>query len=264
MSTGSMDIIGGAIAGGSGISEIVAGIIGTNKSQDAIRKLRKEYPNMDIPTAITMATELARQDAQRTRLPGQDLYESQIQQSTAQGISASREAATSAADVLGATTSLYGQQSQAMTNLQIEAARQQAANRQRYGQQLNTLGQWQQQQYYMNEYYPWQAEMAQAQGNLQSSYDMLTGGISTLAGSGYGMTSNIDSSGMTQQTQQTALDQNAYNNAMSANINYQGSTPLMTNQSMSQYQYNPQGNQTLGQYQYNPNNEMTLSQWMYQ
>lgn len=263
-SAGSMDVISGAVAGGTGIAEIISGVLGMEKAKDQIQDLRKEYPEMDIPTAIVQATDLFRQDAQRTRLPGQDLYESQIRQNTAQGVSASREAATSAADLLGATTSLYGQQSGAMTNLQIEAARQQATNRTRYGQQLNTLGQWQQQQYYINEYYPWQAEMAQAQGNLQSSYDIFTGGLGTLAGSGYGMTSSIDSSGMDQQVQQPNLDMNAYNNAMNANINYQGSTPLTTNQSMSQYQYNPQGTQTLGQYTYNPNNEMTLGQWMYQ
>ena len=196
MSTGSTDIISSAVAGGTGISEIIAGVIGTNKSADAIKELRKRYPEMSIPEAIVQATDLARQDAQRTRLPGQDLYEQQIAQSTAQGIAQSREAATSAADSLGATTSLYGQQSNAMTNLQIEAARQQAQNKKLYGQQLNTLGQWQQQQYYMNEYYPWVSEMEQMQGNLQSSYDMLTGGVSTLAGSGYGMTSDIGSSNM--------------------------------------------------------------------
>jgi len=202
MSTGSTDIISGAVQGGTGIAEIIAGVIGTNKSADAIKELRKEYPEMSIPDAIVQATDLYRQGAQQTRLPGQDLYEQQIQQGTAQGISASREAATSAADLLGATTSLYGQQSQSMTNLQIAAARQQAQNKQLYGQQLNTLGQWQQQEYYMNEYYPWVSEMNQMQGNLQSSYDMLTGGVSTLAGSGYGMTSDISSSGMGTTQQQ--------------------------------------------------------------
>jgi|GEM_PF-3593832 len=220
MSTGGTDIISGAVAGGTAISEIVAGIIGTNKSKEAIQELRKAYPEMSIPEAIIQATDLARQDAQRTRLPGQDLYEQQIQQGTAQGIGAAREASTSAADLLGATTSLYGQQSQAMTNLQIEAARQQSQNRQRYGQQLNTLGQWQQQEYYMNDYYPWMAEMNQMQGNLQSSYDMLTGGVSTLAGSGYGMTSDISSSGMGTTQQQPTQSTGNVVNQDTGNYNY--------------------------------------------
>ena len=197
MSTGSTDIISSAVQGGTGISEIIAGVIGTNKSKDAIKELKKLYPEMEIPQAIMQATDLYRQSAQQSQLPGHDLYAQQIGQSTAQGIGAAREASTSAADLLGATTSLYGQQSNAMTNLQIEGARQQAQNRQMYGHQLNTLGQWQQQQYYMNEYQPWVAQMNTLQGTLQSSYDMLTGGIGTLAGSGSGMDFSSDTGSLT-------------------------------------------------------------------
>lgn len=209
-SAGSMDIISGAVAGGTGISEIVAGILGTEKAKDEIKKLRKAYPEMSIPEAIVQATDLYRQEAQRTQLPGYDLYRQQLEQGTAQGIAQSREAATSAADLLGATSSLYGQQSQALTQLEIEGARRQAQMQQLYGNQLNTLGQWQQQQYYMNEYYPWVERMNQAQGNLQSSYDMLTGGVTTLAGSGYGMTADISGSGMNVNTQQQPQAQNVY------------------------------------------------------
>jgi hypothetical protein len=196
MSTSGFDV-GAVIQGGVGIGEIVGGMIIQDETQGKIKDWQKKYPEMDIPTAIVQATDLYRQDAQRTRLPGQDLYESQIQQNTAQGISASREAATSAADLLGATTSLYGQQSQAMTNLEIEAARQQSANRTRYGQQLNTLGQWQQQQYYMNEYYPWVSQMNRLEGIQQSSYDMIVGGINTLSASGANMSSGSGGSPQT-------------------------------------------------------------------
>jgi hypothetical protein len=186
--------IGAIIQGVTGIGEIIAGKLIQDKTQDKIKALREQYPEMTIPEAIVSATDLYRQEAQRTRLPGQDLYEQEIQKSTAQGIAQSREAATSAADVLGATTSLYGQQSSAMTQLQIEAARQQARNKQLYGQQLNTLGQWQQQQYYMNEYYPWVSDMNRLEGIQQSAYDMLVGGINTLAASGanYGVDEDSD------------------------------------------------------------------------
>ena len=268
MSTGSTDWIGPAIQGSTGIGEIVGGMIIQDETQEKIKELRKKYPEMDIPTAITMATELARQDAMSSRMPGQDLYEQQIQQGTAQGISASREAATSAADLLGATTSLYGQQSQAMTNLQIEAARQQAMNRQRYGQQLNTLGQWQQQQYLMNEYYPWVSDMNRLEGIQQSSYDMIVGGINTLAQSGANMSGsgqsfNTDSSAMTNTQGSYPTSQGSYD--MYANSMYgdPNSADWGNNMSLGTYQYNPQGNQTLGQYQYNPNGDMTLGQYMY-
>ena len=126
-------------------------------------------PQMDIPTSLLDATALYKGLSEQTRMPGQDLYEQQIGQNTAQGMAAAREASTSAGDVLGAYSTLYGQQNQAMTNLQIEASRQQAMNQNLYGQQLNTLGQAEQQQYYMNEYYPWMTEMNMAQQNIQNT-----------------------------------------------------------------------------------------------
>ena len=131
-----------------------------------------ESPKMNIPQSIVEATDLYKQMAEQKTMPGYDLYRQQIEQNTAQGLSASRQAATSAADVLGATTSLYGQQSQALTNLNIENARQQAMRQQAYGQQLNTMGQLEQQQYYMNEYYPYAQQQNMLQNQLQNAYNM--------------------------------------------------------------------------------------------
>jgi len=191
---------------------------------------------MDIPEAMVSATDLYRQESQRSQLAGYDLYKQQLEGSTAQGISASREAATSAADLLGATTSLYGQQSQALTQLEIEGARQQAQNKQLYGQQLNTLGSWQQQQYIMNEYTPWVSRMNELQGIQQSAYDMLVGGINTLAQSGANMSGsgqsfNTESSnfGGTSSaagtSQQTVQDQGVLNDQ--GNYNYDFTSSLV-------------------------------------
>ena len=265
MSTSSGFDIGAIIQGGVGVGEIVAGMLIQDETQDKIKDWKKKYPEMEIPEAIVQSTDLYRQASQQN-MPGYELYQQQLQQSTAQGVSASREAATSAADLLGATTSLYGQQSRAMTNLEIENARQRAQNKQLYAQSLQNLGSWQQQQYLMNEYYPWVSHLNELQGIQQSAYDMLVGGINTLAASGANMsgggsTYNTPSDSMTNT--QSNFDWNAYNQTMGTSINTQGSTPLTTNQTMGQYQYNPSGQQTLGQYTYNPNNEMTLGQYMY-
>jgi hypothetical protein len=243
MSTGGMDI-GAMVQGTTGLVEIGVGIFGGKETREKIDELRKKYPKMSIPEAITQATELYKQGAQSSRLPGHDLYEQQIGASTAQGIARSREVATSAADLLGATTSLYGQQSQALTNLEIEGARQQAQNRQLYGQQLNTLGQWQHQQYITNELIPWQTRMNELQGTSQGFYDMLTGGINTLAASG----ANMSGGGSAPQTASTDIsgqDVSGYG------MNYQPTTQAAGgNQTLGQYQYNPGGGQTLGQYIY--------------
>lgn len=236
--------IGAIIQGGTGIGEIVAGMLITDETKDKIDEWRKQYPEMDIPSAIVQATDLYKRESQRSQVPGYDLYRQQIEGSTAQGLSASREAATSAADLLGATTSLYGQQSQALTQLEIEGARQQAANRQMYAQSLQNLGQWQQQQYYMNEYYPWVSKMNELQGIQQSAYDMLVGGINTLSASGAnfgggGATYNTPSSAMTTSGSNNVymgVQQAPYNQGQGVDVSYlntqqspQGGTPINLN-----------------------------------
>jgi hypothetical protein len=99
-----------------------------------------------------------------------------------------------------------------MTQLQIEAARQQAQNRQLYGQQLNTLGSWQHQEYLTNELIPWNVRMNELQGIQQSAYDMVVGGINTLAASG----ANMSGGGSTYDTPSSSLT-----NTQSSGAQYQ-------------------------------------------
>lgn len=223
------------VAGGTGISEIIAGYMATEEASEKLKEHDKKYPKMDIPQAIVSATDLYRQESQRSTLAGQSLYEQQIGAGTAQGIAQSREVATSAADLLGATTSLYGQQNQAMTQLQIEAARNQAQAKQMYGQQLNTLGSWQQQQYYMNEYYPWASRKNELQGIQQSGYDMLVGGINTLASSG--ASANTQSSGFSGSEGTSNMMNTSYTQGLEqGNLNsYVNADTQQTNSNLDSY-----------------------------
>lgn len=171
---------------GEGLTGIFQSWMGAEESEDAakeIKKWREKYPTYEVPQSIVSATDLYKQESQRTTLPGQSLYEQQIGTSTAAGISQSREVATSASDLLGATTSLYGQQNQAMTNLQIEAARQQAMNKQYYGQALSQRAQYEDKAFTWNEAIPWQQRMNELQNRMQSSMDLVTEGQSTLTAS---------------------------------------------------------------------------------
>lgn len=175
-----------SIAGmGAGVAEGITGIMmayggaeSVEKAQKEINKLWKQYPTYEIPTSIVAATDLARQYSQQG-LPGEDLMAAKIQQQTAQGVSASREAATSAADLLGATTSLYGSQTQAMTDLQIQSARQKALNQQAYMQALQNKAQYEEQAFKYNEYIPWGIKMNEAQAMKQSGMDLVTEGWGT-------------------------------------------------------------------------------------
>jgi hypothetical protein len=249
--------IGAIIQGGVGIGEIVGGMLIQDETSEKIKEWRKEYPEMDIPQSIIAATDLYAREAQRSQVPGYDLYAQQIGQSTARGVGAAREASTSAADLLGATTSLYGQQSQSLTQLEIEGARQQAQNRQLYGQQLNRQGMWEQQQYLTNELIPWNVRMNELQGIQQSAYDMIVGGINTLSASG----ANFGGGGATYDTPSSSF---SGTDTSYANTSY---TSNPSGQTLGQNMYsgsNPSG-QTLGQNMYGGSNPagQTLGQSMY-
>lgn len=176
---------------------IIGGLVGAsiqNQTQAEIKALLADRPDYEIPTSIQEQVELLRRRAQRG-LPGQDLIAGQIQQGTAQGIAASREAATSAADLLGATTQLYGQQTMNMTDLGIANARARSQNELALVQGLGTLGEFQDKAWNWNEGTRWQTEMNRLQGISQSAYDLTTGGIGAATGGASDFLSSIDTGG---------------------------------------------------------------------
>ena len=250
MSTSDIDI-GAIIQGGVGIGETVAGMLITQETQEKLKQQWEDRPIYEVPASIQEQVALLRARSQQG-LPGEELISGQIQQGTAQGISASREAATSAADLLGATTNLYGAQTRSLTDLAIQSAQQRSANELAYAQGLGTMAQYQDKAWTWNESLAWQTRRNELMGIQQSAYDMLVGGINTMAQSG----ANFSGSGQSYQTPSSSLTatqaQPAYSQYQptNTNIQYGGSTPLTTDMTMGQYQYNPSGGQTLGQYVY--------------
>jgi len=197
MSTANFGNITGMAAG---VAEGITGIMMAYGGAETIKKAQKgineqwaAYPEYEIPSSIITSTDLMRRRAQQG-LPGEDLIAANIQAQTAQGVSGAREVATSAADLMGATTSLYGNQTQAMRDLQIESARQKAINQQQYAQALNLKAQYEEQAFKYNEYIPWSIRMNELQAMKQSGMDLVTEGwgtqtasYETFAGSTQGM-----------------------------------------------------------------------------
>lgn len=202
-----MSMFGGLAEGVQGIVMSYQGAEGSEKTAKEIEEWRKKYPVYKIPESIVSATDIYRQAAQSPTLAGQNLYEQQIGESTAQGVSQAREVATSASDLLGATTSMYGQQNQALTNLQIEAARQQAMNRSAYGNMLGMRAQYEDKAFTWNEAIPWQTRMNELQNQMQSYMDLVTQGQSTLTASYE--TFGGGASGMSYAPQNTNTNTNA-------------------------------------------------------
>lgn len=256
--------LGGIIDSGTSIAGLISGAIIQDNTQAELKKLLEERPTYEIPTSIQEQLNLLRARAQ-TGLPGESIISGQIQQGTAQGVAASREAATSAADLLGATTNLYGQQTSALTNLSIESARQKAQNELAYAQGLGTMGEYQDKAWNWNKATDWQVEMNRLMGISQSAYDLMMGGLGGVSTAGQSMFGG--------QTIGGGSSNNNYSGYSSMQgYGVKGIDPAMNNlnlqsgygnQTMGQNQYNPSGGQTLGQYQYNPNGNVTLGQSMY-
>ena len=175
--------VGGIIDSGTSISALVAGAMLQDDVQAEIKKAQAERPEYEIPASIQEQLNLLRARSGRG-LPGEELMAGQIQGQTAQGISASREAATSAADLMGATTSLYGSQTKAMTDLQIASARQKAQNELAYAQGLGTMGEYQDKAWNWNEALDWQTTMNRLMGISQSAYDLQMGGLGGVSTAG--------------------------------------------------------------------------------
>jgi len=168
--------IGGIIDSGTSIAGLISGAIIQDETQAELKKLQEQRPEYYIPSSIKEQLRLLRTRSQQG-LPGEELIAGQIQQGTAQGLSASREAATSAADLLGATTNLYSNQTQALTSLQIQSAQQRAQNELAYAQGLGTMAEYQDKAWNWNQALDWQTNMNRLQGISQSAYDLMMGGL---------------------------------------------------------------------------------------
>lgn len=259
MATESIDI-GAIIQGGTGISEVVSGMLVESKTRDALEEHRKTRPIYEIPSSIQEQIEILRQRAE-VGLPGADLIGQQIQQGTGRSVGAAREAATSAADLLGATTQAYGQETQALTQLEIENARARSSNQLALAQGLGNRAAYEEQAFIYNEAIPYDVRMNELMGIQQSAYDLITGGISTIAQSGANFSGGSGSSPQIQSD----INTNQSTSTSGFGLGYQPTSlgETYTGPTLGQAQYNPSGAQTLGQYQYNPTGEQTLGQYIY-
>jgi len=214
------DVIGMGTVGVTGIVEALVGSDMYYDAQDDLDKLLRDRPEYEIPEEIRAMVDMYKRGAESTRLPGQDIYEEQIYGSTAQGISASREAATSASDVLGATTSLYGQQTGALSELQIAAAKKQQEQEQKYAQSLETLGQYQDKAWNWNVATPYQFDLQRASNEMELGYEMWSEGKDLIVqsgemaagsgGSSDGGSSGANISSMSSSSDSSGMDMSSY------------------------------------------------------
>lgn len=133
----------------------IADRIKANKLQKQWNKLYSQRPEYEIPEAYTQALSLYKQRAAETKMPGQNILEENIQQSSARARTAAERGAISSASYGAQASDIYTKELEAIQDLGVQAARFQWQNQaqlgealQRYGgeqekaQDWNKLGKW--------------------------------------------------------------------------------------------------------------------------
>ena len=158
-------------------------------------------PEMMTPQAIQAMVKMA-QGQMYQKMPGATQFENQIQEATAQGMSAIGEMGAGA-ESIGAKAGLYGNQMSQMQNLAAQNASYQAQGQQSYMNALQGLGDWQQQQWQWNEADPYLQAMTKAAQLEQVGYLNRFQGYKAKQGAAAEMWSGIGE-GLDQTVQQAA------------------------------------------------------------
>jgi hypothetical protein len=215
---GGMDKVSGivgSVEGTAGLVQMIAGLIKK-------RQLQKNRPKLGVTAGETENTNLFKQAASATEMPGQRQFESKLGQATAEGIYDSGRSAISS---LGATQSAID-----LTGKKIQAIQDLAGQFAEFKQQrLNALANWnqqrielEQQRFKVNTFDPWMQQYGEAVGNYQNGFNtFIQGGerIAGAVGSGQGGQSQGYGGGV-QQTMSSPLStnyspQNNLNNTLS-------------------------------------------------
>lgn len=172
----------GALQSGLGVLDMFRGRKERRAAESFLAKNKYE-----IPSAARASLQTAERMASGVGLPAQDLMESRLAATTAQGVGAMQGAARSSSDVLGGLSSLFGQQMMAQQGISIEAANQFQENQRQLQRAQQMFGEEQRQEWNQNVLMPYQQRMERAAQYSQRGREGLSAGLSGLASTGAGM-----------------------------------------------------------------------------
>jgi hypothetical protein len=148
----------------------------------AQRESMLETPTMEVPGSVDKYIDLARTQA-RQELPGAAQMRRDIAQTTAGTLSAARQGAQGA-DYMAAVLGAAQNRRRALSEMGIAAAQYTAGKQSEYGQAIASRAPWEQQQFEMNEFLPWQMEMNRIQDLQNVGRQMKYGGGDIQAAAG--------------------------------------------------------------------------------
>lgn len=150
-------------------------------------RMNPERPEYEIPEAERQALELAKSMAAESRIPGQSAIEGRLDQTTANTLATIERMGYGGASDINAASRAYGNQLEKETELGVAGAQLKQQNERNLEQALSRMGTYEDKQWKLNEYDPFQQESAAKaalyEGGMQNLFGGLkdtTGGISNI------------------------------------------------------------------------------------
>ena len=139
-------------------------------------------PTYEIPEAVKESLGISRRNAMMTELPAQSTMEARMGSTVSGAVGQGLKGADSQANLLDFIGKQYNTQQQGMQNIGMEAAQQWQNNQTALKGDLNNYGQYQDKQWQLNKYEPYQVAAAKAAALQKAGTEGLVGSMGGMSG----------------------------------------------------------------------------------
>jgi hypothetical protein len=151
------------------------------QSQQAKELEKMGRPQYEIPEAVQQQVNQARYLASMRELPGQNLMEAKLGQSTAKGIAQMQNAAANPADLASNIARLYGAQNEGIQNIGLKAGQNWLGQQGQLSNALRMMGQYQDKKWDYNQRQPYDEAKAAEAALREASYRNLAAASTGIA-----------------------------------------------------------------------------------
>lgn len=159
---------------GLGIAKSAFGIGQAIKANRELKNLK--MPTYSMPEEIGQITDLYKQQASATEMPGQRQYESRLDQAFGEGVSEAQKTSPSSLVATGAAVDLAGKRMQAIQDLAGVFAEYKAKRQDALAGALQTQADYKDQEFKLNKYDPYFIKRNELTGQRQSGVESMFGG----------------------------------------------------------------------------------------
>lgn len=178
-----MGPLGGALlSGGLGLGKAIIGGIQSIRGNRQMNRLMANRPKYNIPQGYMDAYNTYKRLA-GSEIPGYNLMQGQIGQSTAKAMTSAERGAMSSNQFMDAALGAQDKELEALRNLGIMSQQWQSQQQQNLAQAQNQMGALQDQKWDYNVNQPWQTKMNMANDQRQAGAQNLFGGMGDMASS---------------------------------------------------------------------------------